>query len=86
MDGLYNNMLANALLAGFYVAYKVVDRCLHSKCRYTKDQGFTFDLDGDPQEGVACPATDMEKIAEIIKSRAMVYERTPTNRIGMASV
>ena len=78
MDGLYNNLLANVLLAGFYVVYKILDRCMHSKCRYTKTDGFAFDLDGDPGED--CPATDMEKIAELLKSRAMVYERGATAR------
>ena len=44
MDGLSNNLLANGLLAGFYVVYKIIDRCMHSKCRYTKTDGFTFDI------------------------------------------
>ena len=79
MDGLSNNLLANALLAGFYVVYKILDRCMHSKCRYTKDAGFAFDLDGEP-EG-ECPATDMEKIADLLKSRAMAYDKRPTNRL-----
>ena len=78
MDGLYNNLFANGLLAGFYVVYKILDRCMHSKCRYTKTDGFAFDLDGDPGED--CPATDMEKIAELLKNRAMVYERGATAR------
>ena len=79
MDGLSNNLLANALLAGFYVGYKCIDRCMHSKCRYTKTDGFQFDLDG--QEEGECPATDMEKIAELLKSRAMVYDRKATTRV-----
>ena len=78
MDGLSNNLLANGLLAVFYVGYKIIDRCMHSKCRYTKTDGFTFDLDG--HEGEACPATDMEKVAELLKSRAMVYGRGNTAR------
>ena len=58
--------------------YKILDRCMHSKCRYTKTDGFAFDLDGDPGED--CPATDMEKIADLLKNRAMVYGRGNTRR------
>ena len=83
MDGLSNNLLANALLAGFYVVYKVLDRCLHSKCRYTKDSGFAFDLDGDPDD--QCPAADMEKIAELLKSRAANYDKRATTRAPLAT-
>jgi hypothetical protein len=79
MDGLSNNLLANGLLAGFYVVYKILDRCMHSKCRYTKDNGFAFDL--DPTDGEDCPATDMEKIADLLKSRALVYDRKGTSRV-----
>jgi hypothetical protein len=78
MDGLYNNLLANGVLAGFYVVYKILDRCMHSRCKYTKVDGFAFDL--DPEEEGECPVNDMERIAELLKSRAMVYERTRTNR------
>ena len=78
MDGLYNNLLANGLLAGFYVVYKILDRCMHSKCRYSQTDGFQFDLDGEP--GEECPATDMEKIAALLKSRAMVYDKKATMR------
>jgi hypothetical protein len=73
MDGLSNNLLANGLLAGFYVVYKILDRCMHSKCRYTKTDGFAFDI--DPVEG-ECPATDMERIADLLKSRALVHQGT----------
>ena len=79
MDGLSNNLLANALLAGFYVVYKLLDRCMHSKCRYTKANGFQFDLDGEP--GKECPASDMQQIADLLKNRAMVYERNSTTRV-----
>ena len=75
-DGLYNNLLANALLAVAYAVYKVYDRCLASKCKYTRDGGFAFDLADAPD----CPATDMEKIADLLKSRAMAYEKRPTSR------
>ena len=77
MDGLGNNLLANGLLAAVYVLYKVVDRCLHSKCRYSKIDGFTFDMDGPAEE---CPATDMNRLAELLKSRAEVYQRKGTKR------
>lgn len=79
MDGLSNNLLANGLLAGFYVVYKVLDRCMHSKCRYTKANGFQFDLDGE--QGEECPASDMQQIADLLKNRAMVYERKSTTRV-----
>jgi|GEM_PF-5485298 len=76
MDGLGNNLLANALLALAYGLYKVVDRCLHSKCKYTKDGGLAFSLD----ETSECPASDMEKIAELLRARALVHSRGPTTR------
>ena len=79
MDGLSNNLLANGLLAGFYVVYKLLDRCMHSKCRYTKANGFQFDLDGE--QGEECPASDMQQIADLLKNRAMVYERKSTTRV-----
>ena len=70
---LSNNLLANGLLAAAYVLYKVIDRCLHSKCKYSTVEGLVFDLD---QTDAECPATDMEKIAELLKSRALVHSRT----------
>jgi len=76
MDGLGNNLLANALLALAYGLYKVVDRCMHSKCKYTKDGGLAFSLD----ETGECPATDMEKIADLLRSRALVHSRGNTVR------
>ena len=68
MDRLPASILANVLLAGAYVVYKVADRCLNSKCRYTKDEGFTFDLD-NPAESDD-PFAEMQKLAELIKDRA----------------
>ncbi len=61
------SVAANALLVGVYVAYKMINRCLTSKCRYTKDDGWNFDL------GETAPdaATDMDKIAELLKARSM---------------
>ena len=73
-DSLANNLLANALLAAAYALYKVVDRCLHSKCKYSTVEGLTFDLD----QGDDCPATDMEKIADLLRSRAILHGRTTT--------
>ena len=71
-DPLSNNLLANALLAGAYVLYKVIDRCMHSKCKYSTVEGLTFDIEGDGE----CPTTDMEKIADLLKSRALVHSKT----------
>ena len=70
MDGLGNNLLANAVLALAYGLYKVVDRCLHSKCKYDAVDGFSFDADGGPEE---CAATDMAKIADLLRSRAALH-------------
>ena len=69
-DPLGNNLLANGLLAAAYVLYKIIDRCLHSKCKYSTVEGLVFDLDKE------CPATDMEKIADLLKSRALLHGRT----------
>jgi len=78
MDGLGNNLLANGVLALAYVGYKILDRCMHSKCKYTKLDGFAFDLDGEDPE---CAVSDMEKIAELLKSRAMAHGRSGTTRV-----
>ena len=69
-DSLWNNLFANGILAVCYVGYKILDRCMHSKCRYTKTDGFAFDLDPEGEQ-TAGPANDMERIAELLKSRAM---------------
>ena len=66
----YDSLGANAVLAAFYVVYKVLDRCLHSKCRYNRDGGLDFDL-GDQTDAVA----DMDKIAELIKSRSLHHKQ-----------
>ena len=73
-DPLSNNLLANGLLAAAYVLYKIVDRCLHSKCKYSTVEGLVFDLDQDEE----CPATDMEKIADLLKSRAHLHAKGTT--------
>lgn len=78
-DSLGNNLLANGVLAGVYIVYKVVDRCLHSRCKYTKLDGLTFDLDGEDGD-VPCPAVEMDKIAELLKSRANLH-RSNTQRV-----
>jgi hypothetical protein len=65
----YESLGANALLGVCYLLYKVVDRCLHSRCKFTKDGGLDFDL-GDPEP---CPASDMNKLADILKQRSLLY-------------
>ena len=66
MSAFYDSLGANAILAGFYIVYKLIDRCLHSKCRYNKEGGLDFDL-GAPEDAI----TDMNKIAELLKSRSL---------------
>ena len=66
----YDSLGANAVLAAVYVVYKLLDRCLHSKCRYNRDGGLDFDL-GDQTDAVA----DMDKIAELIKSRSLHHKQ-----------
>ena len=75
-DSLWNNMLANAVLAAVYVGYKIVDRCMNSKCRYGAE-GLEFDI--SPEEGTHDPGIEMEKIADILKSRALVHRNTSRN-------
>jgi len=73
MDSVFTqSALANVVLAVVYMGYKVTHRCLTSRCRYTRDDGFTFDLDGDTDEA-PCPVTDMQKIAEIIHARSKLH-------------
>ena len=62
------SVAANALLVGVYIGYKMVNRCLTSKCRYSKEDGWDFDLG---ETAPADAATDMEKIAELLKSRSL---------------
>jgi len=77
-DSLFNNLLANGVLALAYAIYKVVDRCMHSKCKYTATDGLAFDLDGPDGE---CPVNDMERIAELLKSRVAMHSRGTTTRV-----
>ena len=69
METFWESVAANALLAGVYVVYQLVNRCLHSKCRYNRDGGLDFDL-GDGND----PTMDMEKIAELLKQRSMHHK------------
>ena len=75
METFWESVAANALLAGVYVVYQVVNRCLHSKCRYNRDGGLDFDL-GDGND----PTVDMEKIAELLKQRSL-HHKSPSNSI-----
>ena len=67
----WESLGANAVLAIAYAAYKVMDRCMHSKCRYNKEGGFDFDL-GDPAE---CPVADMANLGELLKQRSAHHLR-----------
>ena len=60
---------ANAILFGVYIIYQLLQRCMHSKCRYNKAGGLDFDL-GEPVDAV----TDMDKIAELIKARSIHHK------------
>ena len=75
MDSVFTqSVLANVLLGGVYIIYKVSHRCLTSRCRYSRDAGFTFDLDGEGGDQ-PCPIQDMQKIAELIKQRSELHSR-----------
>ena len=78
-DSLFNNLLANGVLALAYALYKIVDRCMHSKCKYTATDGLAFDLDPEGEEG--CPVNDMDRIAELLKSRVAMHSRGATTRV-----
>ena len=67
--GFGESLGANAVLFCVYVAYQLIQRCMHSKCRYNKEGGLNFDL-GEPSAAV----TDMEKIAELIKARSLHHK------------
>ena len=70
----WDSLGANAVLAAAYVAYQLVNRCLHSKCRYNKEGGLDFDL-GPTGEDVS-PAAEMGRIAELLKSRSLHHARS----------
>ena len=63
------NLYANAILAGGYLVYNFFDRCLHSRCKFTKEGGLDFDL-GDPED---CPSNDTAKLGELLKQRSLHY-------------
>ena len=69
METFWESVAANALLAGVYVVYQLVNRCLHSKCKYNRDGGLDFDL-GDGTD----PTHDMDKIAELLKARSLRHK------------
>ena len=73
----WESLGANAILAGAYVGYQLINRCLHSKCRYNKEGGLDFDL-GEPMDAAA----DMGKIAELLRSRS---ERHKEKKVSNSS-
>ena len=73
----WESLGANAILAGAYVGYQLINRCLHSKCRYNKEKGFDFDL-GEPTD----PAADMSKIAELLRARSEKHRRVNDSGSG----
>ena len=71
------SVAANALLVGVYVIYKIINRCLTSKCRYTREDGLDFDLGSTPMDA----ATDMDKIAELLKARSLHHKNNSGENI-----
>ena len=76
----WDSLGANAVLAAAYVAYQLVNRCLHSKCRYNKEGGLDFDL-GEPMDAAA----DMGKIAELLRSRSERHKEKKQLSTGSSS-
>ena len=73
MDSVFTqSALANVGLAAVYILYKVSHRCLTSRCRYTRDDGLVFDIDGEGGKE-PCPVEDLHKIAEMIKRRSELH-------------
>ena len=70
---------ANALLALAYGLYKIFDRCQRSKCKMDGEKGLTFDL-GDP--GDSCPATDMARLADLLKQRSLHHLKGRSPPLG----
>ena len=58
------SMYANLIFAGIYVAYKIVNRCLMSKCHYDHD-GWIFD---SGEEGDGVPD---DKLLDMLANRAL---------------
>ena len=78
MDSVFaESVAANALLVGVYVIYKIINRCLTSKCRYTREDGLDFDLGATPMDA----ANDMERIAELLKARSMHHRNNSGDSI-----
>ena len=76
MDSVFTqSVLANVVLGAVYIVYKISHRCLTSRCRYSRDDGFTFDLDGEDADDQPCPVQDMQRIAEMIKQRSELHSR-----------
>ena len=73
LSTFWENMIANAVLGAAYLGYKVLDRCLHSRCKYTAEKGFDFDMDGSEP----CPATDMAQLGDLLKQRSQLYRPRP---------
>lgn len=78
LDGLSSSLLANAILAGAYVLYKAINRCINSKCRYNKDEGLTFDLDNPTEQ--SDPFAELQQLAELIQARATHHRKANTIR------
>ena len=76
----WESLGANAILAGAYVGYQLINRCLHSKCRYNKEGGLDFDL-GEPNDATA----DMDKIAELLRSRSERHKEKKISGTGSSS-
>jgi hypothetical protein len=73
MDSVFTqSVLANVVLGGVYITYKLMQKCLSSRCHYTRDGGLAFDLDG-PTDDAPCPVEDMQKIAEMIQARSKLH-------------
>ena len=71
MDSVFaESVAANAILVAVYIGYKIVNRILTSKCRYSKNDGWDFDL------GEVDAANDMEKIAELLKARSIHHRKS----------
>ena len=70
-NSFLNSIYANVILAVAYGVWKVLERCMQSKCKYTRDSGWNFDL-GDVEPS---PANDMEQISKLLKQRSFLYKK-----------
>ena len=68
-NSFLNSIYANVILAVAFGVYKVLERCMQSKCKYTRDEGLNFDL-GDAD----CPANDMDQISKLLRQRSILYK------------